>query len=214
MDKLNYIISQSATIRESLVKIDLNSIGMVFIHDESERIVGVATDGDIRSSLLDQVTLSDSIERAFNPNFVWRRDTDSRESILKLLDSQIKAIPILDSDSRLVDVITSSQFPVLIEQDVFARSKAPVRISFAGGGSDLTHYFMAEGGAVINATISLYCHVMLRPRGDLKITIDSLDLDESVSYDDLDDLFGKLDNFDLFRSLLKLIKPNFGFDHQ
>jgi len=212
VDKVNCIISQSATIRESLVKIKLNKIGMVFIYDENDRIVGVATDGDIRSCLLDHFTLADSIESVFNPNFVWRRDTDSRESILKLLDSQIKAIPILDSDSRLVDVITSSQFPLLIEQDVFARSKAPVRISFAGGGSDLTHYFMAEGGAVINATISLYCHVMLRPRGDLKITIDSLDLDESVSYDDLDDLFGKLDNFDLFRSLLKLIKPNFGFD--
>jgi D-glycero-alpha-D-manno-heptose-7-phosphate kinase len=213
VDKLNYIISQSATIRESLVKIDLNSIGMVFIHDESERIVGVATDGDIRSSLLDQVTLSDSIERAFNPNFVWRRDTDSRESILKLLDSAIKAIPILDVDSRLVDVVTSSQFPLLIEQDVFVRSKAPVRISFAGGGSDLTHYFMVEeGGAVINATISLYCHVTLRPRADLKITIDSLDLAESVNYEDLDDLFGRSDNFDLFRSLLKLIKPDFGFD--
>ena len=185
---------------------------MVFIHDENERIVGVATDGDIRSCLLDQFTLSDSIERAFNPNFVWRRDTDSRESILKLLDSAIKAIPILDCDSRLVDVVTSSQFPLLTEQDVFVRSKAPVRISFAGGGSDLTHYFMEEVGAVINATISLYCHVTLRPRADLKITIDSLDLAESVSYEDLDDLFDRSDNFDLFRSLLKLIKPDFGFD--
>ncbi len=212
MDKLNYMISQSATIRESLLKIDSNSIGMVFIYDESERIVGVATDGDIRSCLLDQFTLSDSIERAFNPNFIWRRDTDSRESILKLLDSQIKAIPILDSDSRLVDVVTPSQFPLRIEQDVFVRSKAPVRISFAGGGSDLTHYFLAEGGAVINVTISLYCHVTLRPRADLKITIDSLDLAESVNYEDLDDLFDRRDNFNLFRSLFKLIKPDFGFD--
>ena len=212
MDKVNYIISKSSTIRESLVKIDLNSIGMVFVYGERERIVGVATDGDIRSYLLNQGTLSDSIARAFNPNFVWKRDTDSRESILKLLDSQIKAIPILDSDSRLIDVVTAAQFPLLVEQDVFARSKAPVRISFAGGGSDLTHYFMEEGGAVINATISLYCHVTLRLRRDLKITIDSLDLAESISYEDLEDFFGRSDNFELFRSLLKLIKPDFGFE--
>lgn len=212
MDKVNYTISQSSTIRDSLVKIDLNSIGMVFISDENERIVGVATDGDIRSCLLDKATLSDSIERVFNPNFVWRKDTDSRESILKLLDSKIKAIPILDSDMRLVDVITPAQFPLLIEKDIFSRSKAPVRISFAGGGSDLTHYFMAEGGAVINATISLYCHVTLRPRNDKKITIDSLDLGETVGFEDLKDLLLRSDNFGLFRSLLTLVKPDFGFD--
>ena len=212
MDKVHYTISRSSTIRESLVKIDSNSIGMVFICDENQRVVGVATDGDIRSSLLNKFTLSDSIEKAFNPNFIWRRDSDSRESMLKLLDTQIKAIPILDSDMRLVHVVTATQFPLVTETDIFARSRAPVRISFAGGGSDLTHYFMAEGGAVINATISLYCHVTLRPRNDWKITIDSLDLGEKVSFNDLADLLSRSDNFDLFRSLLKLVDPQFGFD--
>ncbi len=212
MDIVNYIISRSSTIRESLAKIDFNSIGMVFVCDDSENIVGVATDGDIRACLLDNLGLEDSIEHAFNPNFVWRRDTDSRESILKLLDSQIKAIPILDANNRLVDVVTLAEFPIRLEESIFARSKAPVRISFAGGGSDLTHYFMAEGGAVINTAISLYCHVTLRPRNDLKIIIDSLDLSETVIYKDLDDLLNRSDRFDLFRSLFQLIRPDFGFD--
>lgn len=212
VNKSNYIISRSSTVRESLAKIDLNAIGMVFISDEDQSIIGVATDGDIRSNLLNKVTLSDSIERAFNPHFVWGRDIDSRETILKLLDSTIKAIPILDSNMRLVNVITAAQFPLVAENDVFARSKAPVRISFAGGGSDLTHYFMAEGGAVINATISLYCHATLRPRNDLQIIIDSLDLGETVRFNDLNDLISKSDNFNLFRSLFKLIDPHFGFE--
>lgn len=212
MDIVNYIISRSSTVREGLAKIDLNTIGMVFISDEDQRIIGVATDGDIRSRLLNKVTLSDNIERVFNPNFVWKRDTDSRESILKLLDNAIKAIPILDSDMCLVDVITAAEFPPVIETAIFARSRAPVRISFAGGGSDLTHYFMSESGAVINATISLYCHATLRPRNDWKITIDSLDLGETVSFNDLDDLLSRSDNFNLFRSLLKLLNPQFGFD--
>jgi D-glycero-alpha-D-manno-heptose-7-phosphate kinase len=149
---------------------------------------------------------------ALNSNFVWRKDTDSHESILKLLDTKIKAIPLLDADMRFVDVITSEKSSAVVEKGVFARSKAPVRISFAGGGSDLTHYFMEKGGAVINATISLYCHVTLRPRDDLKITIDSLDLGEKVCFNNFEDLLNKKDNFDLFRSLLKLIKPEFGFD--
>ncbi|MDA9230054.1 hypothetical protein N9O92_03800 [Amylibacter sp.] len=212
MDKSKFTISCLSTIRESLVLISSNSIGMVFIMGENEQIIGVATDGDIRESLLLGASLSDSIEVALNSNFVWRKDTDSHESILKLLDSKIKAIPLLDADMHFVDVITSEKSSAVVEKGVFARSKAPVRISFAGGGSDLTHYFLEKGGAVINATISLYCHVTLRPRHDLKITIDSLDLGETICFNDLEDLLNKKDNFDLFRSLLKLIKPEFGFD--
>lgn len=212
MDRSKFTISRSSTIREGLATISSNLIGMVFILGEDEQVIGVATDGDIRASLLSKVSLSDSIELAFNSNFVWRRDTDSHESILKLLDSRIRAIPILDANMRFVDVITSEKISAVVEKGIFARSKAPVRISFAGGGSDLTHYFMEEGGAVINATISLYCHVTLRPRDDLKITIDSLDLGEKVCFNDLEDLLAKKDNFDLFRSLFKLIKPEFGFD--
>lgn len=189
-----------------------NLIGMVFILGDDEQIIGVATDGDIRESLLLGASLSDSIEVSLNSDFVWRKDTDSHESILKLLDSRIKAIPLLDANMRFVDVITSEKSSAVVEKGVFSRSKAPVRISFAGGGSDLTHYFMKKGGAVINATISLYCHVTLRPRDDLKITIDSLDLGEKVSFNNFEDFLTKKDNFNLFRSLIKLIKPEFGFD--
>ena len=212
MDNSKFTISCLSTIRESLAQISSNSIGIVFVMGEQEQIIGVATDGDIRESLLLGASLSDSIEVALNSNFVWRKDTDNHESILKLLDTKIKAIPLLDADMRFVDVITSEKSSAVVEKGVFARSKAPVRVSFAGGGSDLTHYFLEKGGAVINATISLYCHVTLRPRHDLEITIDSLDLGETVRFNDFEDLLNKKDNFDLFRSLLKLIKPEFGFD--
>ena len=114
---------------------------------------------------------------------------------------------------RLVDVATANSFSLALEQNTFARSRAPVRVSFSGGGSDLTHYFMGgDSGAVINATISLYCHATLRPRQDEKIIIDSFDLDENIEYRHLDDMLSENDDFGLFRSLIKLIKPNFGFE--
>lgn len=212
MSKKKYSIEQSSSIREALIVIKSNGIGMVFIVGDDQKVIGVATDGDIRTSLINKAKLSDSISVALNSDFVWRSTTDNRESILKLLDSRIKAIPILDSKMRLVDVITSAQFPIVIEEGIISRSKAPVRVSFAGGGSDLTHYFLEEGGAVINATISLFCHATLKPRDDKRISIDSLDLDKKIEYKDLKHLLGESDEFDLFRSLLKLIKPEFGFD--
>ena len=209
----NFIISQCSTIREGLSKIDLNGIGMVFIVDSETRVIGVASDGDIRSAMLDGSALSDSIQGVFNSDFKWSLESESREVILKSLDSEIKAIPLLDKKMRLVDVATANSFSLYLEKNTFARSKAPVRVSFSGGGSDLTHYFMSsDSGAVINATISLYCHATLRPRNDKKIIIDSFDLDETIEYQHLDNMLSRDDNFGLFRSLMKLIKPDFGFD--
>jgi D-glycero-alpha-D-manno-heptose-7-phosphate kinase len=212
-DKKNlFTTNSSSTIREALKVISSNNAGAVFVVGENERVIGIATDGDIRSALVSDASLSDTIDVALNSNFVWSKPSDSRESILKLLDSRIKLIPILDGDMRLVDVVTSEKISSIIEKNIFSRSRAPVRISFAGGGSDLTHYFMSEGGAVINATISIYCHATLRIRDDLKISIDSMDLGQKIKFNNLEDFLSREDDFDLFRSLLKLIKPDFGFD--
>ena len=41
------------------------------------------------------------------------------------------------------------------------RSRAPVRISFAGGGTDITPFMEDYGGAVLNATINLYAWTTL-----------------------------------------------------
>ena len=211
MNNSNYIVLQSATIFEAMAKIDSNSDGIVFVCDKSERIIGTLTDGDIRTHILNHGSTSGSVELALNRNFRWWRDTDSRETILKMLDSQIKIIPILDQDMRLVEVVTPYNFPLRPKNTVFVRSKAPVRISFGGGGSDLTHYFESNDGAVLNATISLYCHATLRPKNTKDITIESLDLFETAKFDNIDDFLSVSDNFDLFRSIIRLLKPSFGF---
>ena len=50
-------------------------------------------------------------------------------------------------------------------------ARAPVRISFAGGGTDLPAYFREYGGAVISTTIDKYVYVVLtvHARPDLQI---------------------------------------------
>ena len=75
------------------------------------------------------------------------------------------------------------------------RARAPLRVSFAGGGTDVPPFPQREGGAVLSATINRYAFASLRARADREIRVDSLDfasgikfgIDEPVAFDgDLD----------------------------
>jgi D-glycero-alpha-D-manno-heptose-7-phosphate kinase len=55
------------------------------------------------------------------------------------------------------------------------RSKAPLRIGFAGGGSDVSPYSDIYGGAILNATIDQYAYTSLEPTHDGKIVFHSID---------------------------------------
>ena len=55
------------------------------------------------------------------------------------------------------------------------RSKTPLRIGLAGGGTDVAPYSDIYGGAILNATISMYAYATIEPRKDGKIVFQSAD---------------------------------------
>jgi D-glycero-alpha-D-manno-heptose-7-phosphate kinase len=55
------------------------------------------------------------------------------------------------------------------------RSKAPLRLGLAGGGTDVAPYSDLYGGAILNATISMYAYATIQPRNDRKIILNSID---------------------------------------
>jgi D-glycero-alpha-D-manno-heptose-7-phosphate kinase len=208
-----FIITGSSSLRDALQCIDNNHHGMVFVTDGEGKVTGVATDGDIRRRLLGGGTLDDFITQCTNPDFVWEKPTTPRELLLKKLDHRIRVIPILNEARRLVGLVSRDHLPIQVEGAVYARARAPVRISFGGGGSDLTHYFASnDGGAVINTTISLYSHATLRVRDDEQIIIRSLDLGETLRANSLTAALTEKSRFGLIQALLRAIYPDFGFE--
>lgn len=63
------------------------------------------------------------------------------------------------------------------------RSKAPLRIGLAGGGTDVSPYSDLYGGAILNATISLYAQANIEPRTDNRILLEAFDRNETESFD-------------------------------
>jgi len=86
------------------------------------------------------------------------------------------------------------------------RSKAPLRISFCGGGTDVPPYPQEKGGVVLSATINKYAYASLIPLQDKnEIKVNSLDYDITVKYEKEEDLKynGELD---LVKSVIKNMK--------
>jgi len=208
----SFLISEAAPLREALTKIDANRHGIILTISVSGVVSGLATDGDIRRRLLEGASLDDPIATCANPEFVWADQATPREMLLKQLDHRIRVIPLLDTERRLIDIVSRDRLPVQAEERTYARARSPVRISFGGGGSDLTHFFAGEGGAVINTTISLYSHAVLRVRDDEQVIIHSRDLGGVLHAQNLPGVFAQTGEFGLIQALLKAVHPDFGFE--
>jgi D-glycero-alpha-D-manno-heptose-7-phosphate kinase len=83
-------------------------------------------------------------------------------------------------------------------------SRTPLRISFAGGGSDLSAFYRQEAGAVLSTAINKYIYINVNRKFDDKIRA-SYSVTEIV--DHVDQL-----NHELIREALKIVPPSRGIE--
>ncbi|SDE00838.1 D-glycero-alpha-D-manno-heptose-7-phosphate kinase [Mucilaginibacter pineti] len=79
------------------------------------------------------------------------------------------------------------------------RSRAPLRLGLAGGGTDVGPYTDQYGGAILNATINKFAYATLTPLSLPQIVIKCHDINEHH-------IFNSVEEFDLSDSKLALIK--------
>lgn len=206
-----FLILENQTISEAFKLIECNQARSVIVISPQNVVLGIATDGDIRRYLLDSPNLSSPVSLCMNKNFKYFEQGSPRETILRALNNSTHILPIVDSKKVLVDVVTVVDFPLKEQGKVIARAKSPVRISFSGGGTDLTHYFVEHGGAVLNATVKLYSRASLRKRNESQITIHSSDLGISLTVKNLEALKND-SSMPLISATIGLINPDFGFE--
>ncbi|MGQ0737750.1 MAG: GHMP family kinase ATP-binding protein [Bacteroidota bacterium] len=93
------------------------------------------------------------------------------------------------------------------------RSKAPLRIGLAGGGTDVSPYSDLYGGAILNATISLYANATIESNNDNKITLEAIDINEKQEFDRGTELTPD-GTLDLLKGVYHRIQKDYGIKEQ
>jgi D-glycero-alpha-D-manno-heptose-7-phosphate kinase len=91
------------------------------------------------------------------------------------------------------------------------RSRAPLRLSFCGGGTDVTPYPEERGGVVLSTTIDKFAYASIHPRRDSRFTIHSIDFNRVARYPQV----GRLPfdgDLDLIKAVVRAFKPRYGAD--
>lgn len=88
------------------------------------------------------------------------------------------------------------------------RSKAPLRLGLAGGGTDVSPFSDIYGGCILNATISLFAYCDIIPRNDNRIVMITEDRGERFESESMKEL--PLDgNLDILKAIYNRVAKDF-----
>lgn len=108
MELTQFLLSDTVTAREALRQLD--AIGIIapvlFIYDDLNRIVGAITDGDIRRGLLKNLAIDDSVVEFMRKEIrFFTEGSYSKADIKSFKDINIRFVPVLDQERRLVHLV-------------------------------------------------------------------------------------------------------------
>lgn len=107
MDFTKHVINEETTLIEALKLMNAHSKGvlLLFVIDHNNKLVGSLTDGDIRRGLISGVGLHDSISKIMFKNFLFAEQSELDKKIKSINIQQVKLLPIVSSDGKLIKVI-------------------------------------------------------------------------------------------------------------
>jgi CBS domain-containing protein len=115
-------IAPDATLQDAAGKMKNLDIGSLPVCD-SDRLVGVITDRDIavRSSAEGHDPTRDRVRDTMTPGIVYCfEDQDAEEAARLMRDKQIRRLPVLNRDKRLIGIVSLGDLAVEAHNDKLA----------------------------------------------------------------------------------------------
>lgn len=128
------------TIAEALKIIDGNALGVLFVLDSAEKLIGALSDGDIRRWLIKTGDLGATIDKVMNtsPKYVTQTEVDYASQILAL--NCITVLPVVDEEKHIIDMIDNKNPLEKTDAAVKKLHGVPVVMMAGGKGTRLYPY--------------------------------------------------------------------------
>src|SRR5437868_4135808 len=100
-----FFLVPKSTIRDAIVQLDRNGKGLVMIVDADRRLIGTATDGDIRRAILANIELTEPVTAILTSRVKVRSNftavtakvgTPTRDLLRLMTDQELRHIPLLN----------------------------------------------------------------------------------------------------------------------
>lgn len=102
------VLSPESSVKDVLVEMTSKALGAACVCDDSGRLLGLITEGDVRRHFLNQQDLSGTARQMMNPQPTGSHPDELLSSLLTVMENgkrQLSAIPVLDPDGLLVGIV-------------------------------------------------------------------------------------------------------------
>jgi len=115
----NYVITNNVSLYEALQQMNDRKVKFLVVTDSGNKVVGTLTDGDIRRSILKDQNLNRSIEECVCKNITYlTAQSQLSDAIEAFKDERFEFLPVMDSENKLINLITRRNLHVLLLKDI------------------------------------------------------------------------------------------------
>ncbi|MBQ7815943.1 MAG: CBS domain-containing protein [Oscillospiraceae bacterium] len=114
-----HVITKDTSLYDALQQMNDRKVKFLVVVDSEYKVVGTLTDGDIRRSILKDQNLNRCVEDCVCKNITYlNAGDDLSHAIEKFRDERFEFLPVMDSEGRLINIITRRNLHVLLLKDI------------------------------------------------------------------------------------------------
>ncbi len=126
-------VSENATLLQTIEAINAGAKQIALVVDESQKLLGTVTDGDVRRGLLRGLALDASVLEVMNKQpHVASPDEDPQEVMAREFSKSIHQLPVIDEHGKLVGLLT--------DQDMLVAAEISTPVVLMAGGKGVRLY--------------------------------------------------------------------------
>jgi dTDP-glucose pyrophosphorylase len=101
------LIQPGTTLRETIEVIDRAALQIALVVDDTEKLIGVVTDGDIRRALIRGLSLDEMVGAVMNKRPKTASTQDSKAQMIAIMEGHnLYQLPVVDNQGRVVRLET------------------------------------------------------------------------------------------------------------